>query len=351
MHKSQLSSLKIAIIIPNYNHGEYISKCIESVLTQDVEPDELIIVDDCSIDNSIEIISKAIKSCSYAKLIQNEKNLGVYGAINVGADIIKSDYVLFLASNDFLLPGIIGHAKKSLTKFNGVGLWSATGEMIGEDGNFIKAIPLAIPSLKEKYFNPLQSSLLAYKLGNWFAGPSVIYHKKTWESFGKFNPKFKGFADLLCALMVASEKGAVFVPKPYVGFRLHQGSYLSSTYANSFNTLKVLQDIQINAPLICPKLFTDEFTKLTLKRLIFSSLRANPNINIDIFDPFLTQSEFKAMNFIKKIISSKFTTANLVGFFIILRSRDILTSLYRRFFLLYIMTRYNYFINYCRINF
>ena len=67
----------IGVIIPNYNSGLYIKKCLDSLLEQEYKVSEIIIVDDCSTDESIEIINKYVKCNDNVFLFQNEKNMGV----------------------------------------------------------------------------------------------------------------------------------------------------------------------------------------------------------------------------------------------------------------------------------
>ena len=72
---------KISVIITCYNLGVYVKECIESVLNQKYKNFELIIVNDCSTDNSKEIIEQYSDS---AKIINLEKNLGQFGAFLEG---------------------------------------------------------------------------------------------------------------------------------------------------------------------------------------------------------------------------------------------------------------------------
>src|SRR5207253_2053827 len=109
-----VSTPTIAVIVPNRNHGRFLTRCLRSVLEQDVPPDELIVVDDQSTDDSVAIIRSVITGCDWAQLIVNPKNLGTNGALNEGLKRTRSEYVLFLASNDFVLPGIFTRAKAAL---------------------------------------------------------------------------------------------------------------------------------------------------------------------------------------------------------------------------------------------
>ena len=90
----------ISIITPSYNSAKFISETIESVLAQSYQNWEMIIVDDCSSDNSIDIIKNYIKKNSAIKLITLNINCGVAKARNVGLKNAKGDYIAFLDSDD-----------------------------------------------------------------------------------------------------------------------------------------------------------------------------------------------------------------------------------------------------------
>ena len=91
----------ISVVIPNYNNSKYLSQCIDSVLNQTFQPSEIIIVDDCSTDSSVELIKKYAKKFSIIKGIYLEKNGGVSNARNVGIENATQEYITFLDSDDF----------------------------------------------------------------------------------------------------------------------------------------------------------------------------------------------------------------------------------------------------------
>ena len=103
----------LSIVIPVYNVQKYITKCINSILGQIKEnPNvELIIVDDGSPDNSIDIIKPLIESCSNVRLI-SQQNKGLSEARNVGLSYSKGEYVWFIDSDDYIsndiMEGILG---------------------------------------------------------------------------------------------------------------------------------------------------------------------------------------------------------------------------------------------------
>ncbi|HPF83121.1 MAG TPA: glycosyltransferase family 2 protein [Bacilli bacterium] len=92
----------ISIVVPVYNAGKFIEKTIESVKNQTINNYELILVDDCSKDNSANVIEKYTND--QIKLIRLEKNKGVSNARNVGIKESVGRYVCFLDADDYWLP-------------------------------------------------------------------------------------------------------------------------------------------------------------------------------------------------------------------------------------------------------
>ena len=95
----------ISIIIPIYNVEPYIIRCVDSVLRQTYRQLEIILVDDCSPDHSMEIARKHIEASTSSKglkfkYIKHEKNRGLSAARNSGLDAATGEYIYFLDSDD-----------------------------------------------------------------------------------------------------------------------------------------------------------------------------------------------------------------------------------------------------------
>jgi teichuronic acid biosynthesis glycosyltransferase TuaG len=93
----------VSIVMPNYNSGKYISESIKSVLSQTYVNFELIIVDDCSSDGSVDIINTYIKKDCRIKLIRLDRNSGPAIARNLAIKSAKGRYIAFLDSDDLWL--------------------------------------------------------------------------------------------------------------------------------------------------------------------------------------------------------------------------------------------------------
>ena len=90
----------VSVIITNYNYAEFISQAVESVLQQEYKNIEIIIVDDGSTDNSLEVLSKFGNSIKVIK----KKNGGVSSARNLGTKYSSGEYIAFLDADDYWDP-------------------------------------------------------------------------------------------------------------------------------------------------------------------------------------------------------------------------------------------------------
>lgn len=94
----------VSIIIPVYNEEEYIGRTLDSLLNQTYDNIELIIVDDNSSDDSLEIIRDKTSNLDNAKILSNRTNMGQTFSINRGAMVADGDYIIFHDADDVSTP-------------------------------------------------------------------------------------------------------------------------------------------------------------------------------------------------------------------------------------------------------
>lgn len=92
--------ITIDVIIANHNNGRYLKQCIDSVLAQTLTPKEIIVVDDASTDNSLQILEEYVIE-GKVTLIKNESRLGVTASRNIAISHGTSDYITTLDADDF----------------------------------------------------------------------------------------------------------------------------------------------------------------------------------------------------------------------------------------------------------
>jgi len=127
----------ISIILPVYNVNLYIEKCIDSIINQSFQNFELIVIDDCGTDDSIQLVEKRLSNSSINfQIIYNEHNKGLSESRNVGLAHSKSEYILFIDSDDWLSPLMLERLYSSaiendadLVSCRAMEFWEKTGKL------------------------------------------------------------------------------------------------------------------------------------------------------------------------------------------------------------------------------
>ena len=102
-------AVKISIIVPVFNSEDRLACCLDSFWQQGLNDKEfeVILVNDCSTDNSVSVIEDYLKYHSNVKLINQERNYGVSTSRNIGISHSIGDYIMFVDSDDFLYPNVL----------------------------------------------------------------------------------------------------------------------------------------------------------------------------------------------------------------------------------------------------
>ena len=107
MYKDNNIQDLVSVIIPVYNTEKYLDRCLSSIVNGIYKNIEIIIVDDKSKDNSLNVCKKWSKKDSRIVLINKDKNTGASDSRNKGLDIAKGKYVLFVDSDDYIEDNMI----------------------------------------------------------------------------------------------------------------------------------------------------------------------------------------------------------------------------------------------------
>lgn len=127
----------VSVITPIYNAGGVISRTLDSIISQTYKKIEIILVDDCSKDNSHKIIEKYMNEYSEIVYYRQESNQGAGAARNKALEIAKGQYVAFLDADDVWHPTKIEKQIELLNKKNGAFSYTAI-QMVDENDNIIK---------------------------------------------------------------------------------------------------------------------------------------------------------------------------------------------------------------------
>lgn len=119
----------VSLIIVNYNAGNYLQGCVASALSQ---VDEVVVVDNASSDNSLELLTAAFPGDQRVTLVRNQENLGFAAGCNVGVEHSSGSYLLFLNPDCVLEPDSVRHLLRVLNNRQDVGM--VGGLLVNPDG-------------------------------------------------------------------------------------------------------------------------------------------------------------------------------------------------------------------------
>lgn len=162
----------VSIIMPTYNCGKFIAETMDSVINQSYKNWEMIIVDDCSTDNTKEVVEEYIKKDSRIKYHILEKNSGAAVSRTKAMELAKGKYIAFLDSDDLWTKDKLEKQIKFMEE-NNYNFTCTDYEQIDEKGNSLNKI------IKTKTKTNYNGVLLTCPVGN----STVMYNV---EALGKF---------------------------------------------------------------------------------------------------------------------------------------------------------------------
>ena len=212
----------ISIITPTYNCGKFIARTMDSALAQTYKNWEMIIVDDCSKDNTKEIVEEYMKNDSLIKYHILDKNSGAAVARTTAMKLAEGNYMAFLDSDDIWMPEKLEKQIKWMEE-NGYDFSCTAYEQIDEEDNLLGK---KIKTIKKTDYNRL---LLDCPVGN----STVMYNV---DKMGKFEvPDIrKRNDDALWLQMLKKEKYIWGMPDVLMKYRIRQNSISS----NKFSVIK-----------------------------------------------------------------------------------------------------------------
>lgn len=200
---------EISVVMPSYNSEKYIIKALNSLIAQENISKQIIVIDGCSTDRTLEILDNYKK---YISIVISEPDLGIPDALNKGFSLAKHEYLVWLNSDDVLahknsLADAVTILRKSNQKFG-------YGHSILVDAN-------------DRVFKQLYSwqtnNRANRKLSNIFTG-SLIFKRECWDAFGGFNIGYKlAFEYELIDFLFDKYPDGCHINKTIGGFRLHEG--------------------------------------------------------------------------------------------------------------------------------
>ncbi|MGZ4910058.1 MAG: glycosyltransferase family 2 protein [Halobacteriota archaeon] len=207
----------ISIFMKSYNHELYISEAIVSVLNQDFEDLELIIVDDASTDKSRQIIERFAEQDSRIRVIFHEQNVGITRVVNDGIDAARGKFIAQIDSDDVWVTDKLRKQLTVVERDENVIVWSE-GRLIDQNGQAIsKNFSELVESASKKKSGDLFQTLLQ---GNYIFGSTLLYKRANLSDL-RYDERFMYNNDYKFLLELARTYDFHYIAEPLAMYRIH----------------------------------------------------------------------------------------------------------------------------------
>jgi len=269
---SKSATARLAAILPNYNHAEYLPRALEALLAQDVPGGvDIVVVDDGSTDNSLDILNRFAADHPSIKVIASPRNEGAIATLAKGLDATEAEYVYFAAADDWVIPGFFNEAITALKAHPKLGLYCGEALLIDAgSGEVIGLRPAVRPRHTAGPISAGDTRQLLARSDNWILTGSAVFRRDAVLSAGGFNAELGSFADGFMTRKVALTRGFYFSPRQVSAWTVSTGSLSVRTaleLGGYDQALRVAEQIA-NDPA-----FPDWYSATFRKRFIFGSLR------------------------------------------------------------------------------
>jgi glycosyltransferase involved in cell wall biosynthesis len=217
----------LSVVIPNFNHAKYLPRCLNALLSQSVRPDEILIVDDASTDNSVEVIREFAQKHSFIRLLQNDQNRKVMFTTNRGIDAATGEFVFLQAADDNVLPGFLEKSLRLLAQHPQAGLSCTIGDWREYTGvHWHMGVGMTD---RPAYISPKDVVRLEQEGRFFIPGHSAIYRREALIKVGKLIPELSLYSDWFATTALALRHGICVVPEPLAVFYIEKDTFFQKS--------------------------------------------------------------------------------------------------------------------------
>ncbi len=225
--------MTLSACIPNYNHARYLPDALAALLAQERPPDEIIVLDDASTDDSVEVLRHFASENPILRVETNEQNLGVVRSMRRLTELASGEVVYYGAADDRVLPRLFGRSLEMLEKHPQAGFSCGISGQIAADGSDLGPFPSPIVASEPVYLPPERiRALLPQGRNGWFVlGNTALWRRDAVIEVGGFRPELGSFTDRFATMAIALRRGACFIPQVLAEWRRLDTGYSASSSA------------------------------------------------------------------------------------------------------------------------
>lgn len=220
-----MTAADVTLVVASYNHEQFVEQCLESVAAQTLIP-ELIVTDDGSRDGSRALIEETLDRLGLrARTLFHAENHGICATFNEALAIVQTEFVAFLAADDWLTPDrIASHRATLLDTDDRTALTYGDMYIVDDDGHMVSTWSKEFSDLD--YKGSQEDMFRRVIRGNFVPAPSIMSRTASLRSVGGFDENLS-FEDLDICLRLSKHYTFKMTPGRHIYYRTHAASMSS----------------------------------------------------------------------------------------------------------------------------
>ena len=212
------SKPKISVICPAYNHENYVKETLDSILNQTYNDFEIIIIDDCYTDNTVNVIKNY--NDPRIKLLTKDYNKGINDSINIGLNYVQGDYTVLMGTDDTMENDYLENVYNTFLKNTDIDIIYSNLIVIDENSNIVKTkkgneLIWILPLFKDKYeiLNKL------FLNGNCLYSPGMAVNTELLKQISPFDNSIINMQDYQMHINLLLKGDYLILDKPGIRYR------------------------------------------------------------------------------------------------------------------------------------
>jgi glycosyltransferase involved in cell wall biosynthesis len=233
--------VKVSVCVPTYNGADFIASTLKSILNQTYANFELIVCDDHSSDDTLEIVNSFHDNRLHVE--RNPERLGLVGNWNRCIDLASGEYIIIFHQDDIMYPDNIKLKVEFLDKDHAVGFVHSDIDYITENGDVVAVHWVSQPTDNRLIKGEEFFAKVAVEGRNPVACPAVVVRRACFDTIGYFDERLPFTVDLEMWLRLAAHYPVGYIAAKLVAHRLHkgqEGSRFRNTGHDALDFLKAL---------------------------------------------------------------------------------------------------------------
>jgi glycosyltransferase involved in cell wall biosynthesis len=241
-------SKTVSVLLCNYNHGIYLPESLGAICNQTRQPDEVVVIDDGSTDDSWSIIQQFASRYPFVFAIRNGINRGLMFSIARALRIASMDYVVWASADDLLLPGFIERSMEILESSDRAPIvfsqLSVFDDETGETKEFVgdaASGPAFDFGQSPQYLSPSDLERRLTRSYLWLSGNTAVVRRDLLIEGAGFRPELAWHADWFAFYAVALRHGVWLVPETLARMREQKERYSTIAQTDAKKQRRVLK--------------------------------------------------------------------------------------------------------------